>query len=103
VQGSPNNERDENIVIQKFMAELCRRDDEDNRGVNIDPTRIRNVFPVEQIRLAVLGAYGLESVILALRGHILENRDNEPLQFLDDETNVRLTNAGRAHCHESGI
>jgi len=26
VQGSPNNERDENIVIQKFMAELCRRD-----------------------------------------------------------------------------
>jgi len=63
------------------MAELCRRDDEDNRGVNIDPTRIRNVFPVEQVRLAVLGAYGLETVILALRGHILENRDNEPLEF----------------------
>jgi hypothetical protein len=90
--GSSNEERNGGIIVQSFMKELCRRDDEDNRGANIDPTSIRNVFPIEQIRLAVLGAYGLEVVILALRGHILENRDNEPLEFLDDETNVRLTN-----------
>ena len=67
------------------MAELCRRDDEDNRGMNIDPNRIRNVFPVEVIRLGVLEAYTLQRVILDLRGHILENRDNEPLEFLDNK------------------
>jgi hypothetical protein len=85
------------------MGELCRRDDEDNRGVNRDPNRHPNVFPVEAIRQAVLGAYGLQDVILALRGHRLENRDNEPFNFLNLEVNVQLTDAGRARCREYGI
>jgi hypothetical protein len=32
-----------------------------------------------------------------------ENRDNEPLEFLDNEVKVQLTNVGRAYCHEYGI
>ena len=56
--------RDDTIIVQKFMEELCRRDNEDNRG---------------------------------------ENRDNEPLEFLDSGVNVQLTNIGRAHCNEYGI
>jgi len=38
--------------------------------------------------MKVLGAYNLETVVRALRGHILENRDNELLEFLDNERNV---------------
>jgi hypothetical protein len=38
-----------------------------------------------------------------LREDILENRDNEPREFLDNEQNVRLTDAGRARCHEYGL
>lgn len=68
VQGLPNNEKDEEIIVQKFMAELCKRDDEHNRGVNVDSTSTRNVFPVEQIRLAVLEGYELNFVLRALRG-----------------------------------
>ena len=56
--------RDDTLIVQNFMEELCRRDKEDNRG---------------------------------------ENRENEPLEFLDNEVNVQLTSVGRAHCHEYGI
>jgi hypothetical protein len=97
------DEKDDRIIIQKFMKELCRRDDEDNRGINIDRNRQRNVFPTQQIQQAVLRAFELERVILALRGHLQENRDNEPLDFLDNERNVTLTNAGRARCDEYGL
>jgi hypothetical protein len=48
-------EKDDRIIIQKFMQELCRRDDEDNRGINIDRNRQRNVFQTQQIQQAVLG------------------------------------------------
>jgi hypothetical protein len=82
-------ERDDRIIINNFMKELCRRDDEDNRGMNIDPSRPHNVFPTQLIQEAVLGAFSLERVILGLRGHRLENRGNEPFEFLDSERNVR--------------
>jgi hypothetical protein len=59
-----------------------------------------NVFSVEGIRQKVLVAFEIETVRRSLRGHRLENRDNEPLEFLDNEENVRLTNAGRARCDE---
>jgi len=58
---------------------------------------------LRQIQEEVLGAVSLERVILALRGHLQENRDNEPFEFLDGESNVTLTNAGRAHCDEYGL
>ena len=29
--------------------------------------------------------------------------DNEPLKFLDKEQKIRLTDAGRARCHEYGV
>ena len=95
--------RDGTLIIQNFMEELCRRDNEDNRGENRDPNRRLNIFVVEEIWLAVLRAFSLERVRVALRGYIQENRDNEPLEFLDNEVNIQLTNVGRAHCHEYGI
>ena len=91
---------DYRIIVQRFMKELCKKDDEDNRGISSNLGGSANVFPVDQIRQAVLEAYTLERVMLALRGYILENKGNEPFEFLDDETNVRLTNAGRARCNE---
>jgi hypothetical protein len=78
------------------MKELCKKDDEHNRGENVNPNRPRNIFTVEEIRGPVLGAFSLQRVILGLRGHILENRDNEPLELLNNEIDVRLTDAGRA-------
>jgi hypothetical protein len=96
-------EGDDKIIIQKFMHELCRRDDEDNRGMNTDPKRDLNVFSTQQIRQKGLSGFDLERVILALRRHLQENRDNEPFEFLDEEKNVKLTNAGRARCDEYGL
>jgi hypothetical protein len=96
-------EGDDEKIVQKFMHELCRRDDEDNRGGKVGPDRQRNVFPTQQIQQEVLGAVSLEHVILALRGYMLENRDNEPFEFLDDEKSVKLTHAGRARCDENGL
>ncbi|MGA9151344.1 MAG: hypothetical protein WBZ36_12265 [Candidatus Nitrosopolaris sp.] len=90
------------VIIQKFMKELCKRDDEDNRGRR-DPDRPPNVFPTKQIQEEGLGAFSLEHVIFNLRRHLQENRDNEPFDFLDNEVNVRLTNAGRARCDEYGL
>ncbi len=48
-------------------------------------------------------SFSLERVRVALRGHMQENRENEPLEFLDNEVNVQLTSVGRAHCNEYGI
>jgi len=95
-----DHKKDDRDIIQTFMKELCRRDDEDNRGINIDRNRQRNVFPTQGIQKSVLDAFSLDRVILALRGHRLENRDNEPFEFLDDEKYIKLTNAGRARCDE---
>jgi len=103
VQGATNDKCDEELIIQKFMAELCIRDDEDNRTTRPITDRVPNVFSVEGIRQKVLAAFDIETVRRALRGHRLKNRDNEPLEFLDNEDNVRLTNAGSARCDEYGI
>jgi len=50
-----------------------------------------------------LGAFEIEYVKDILRGYILENIDNEPLEFLDNGLNVRLNNAGRARCNQYGL
>ena len=90
---------DEHLIFQNFMKELCRRDDEADRNPNLEDGNA-NLFSVEEIRQHVLNGFALEIVLPVLRGIILENRDNEPLELLDNETNVRLTNAGRIHCGE---
>jgi hypothetical protein len=98
-------EREDTIIVQNFMEELCRRDNEDDRGEIRDPNRPLKIFTVEEIwmAVAVLRTFSLARVKVALRVHMQEKRDDEPLEFLDDEVNVRLTNVGRAHCHEYGI
>jgi hypothetical protein len=99
-QGLPDDEGDRELIIDKFMAELCRRDEEDNRDMNMH-NRIHNIFSVEEIRQKVLSAFEITRVRLVLRGYILDNRDNEPLEFLENEEKVRLTNRGRASvCNE---
>jgi hypothetical protein len=95
-------EKDKRIIIHNFMRELCRRDDEDNRGLT-DRDRVLNVYSVEEIRQRDLAAFDIEYVRRFLREYRLENRDNEPLEFLDNEQSVRLTNTGRARCHEYDI
>lgn len=104
---SPDISRDDpvkhdRIIFQNFMRELCRRDDEANRNPNVGAVNA-NIFSVEEIRQQVLNAFTKENVLLVLRGQILENRDNEALELLDNETNVRLTNAGRIHCGKYGV
>jgi hypothetical protein len=83
-------------IIPRFIEELYRRDSEDNRVNKITDGRERNIFSIGEIRNTVLNVYGLEDVKLALRGYILENRDKEPIELLNNEANVRLTDAGRA-------
>jgi hypothetical protein len=84
--------RDDTLIVLKFYGRTLQ----ERRG------RL-NIFTVEGIWLAVLRAFSLERVRVALRGHTQENRDNEPLEFLDNEVNVQLISVGRAHCHEYGI
>jgi hypothetical protein len=96
-------ELDKKIIIENFMEELCRRDDENNEGLSIDSRGDPIVFPVEEIRQKHLRAFEIEYVKKVLREYILENSGNEPLEFLDNEQNIRLTDVGRAHCHEYGL
>lgn len=93
---------DDHIIFQSFMKELCRRDDEANRNPDVGGSNA-NVFSIEEIRRHVLNGFPLEIVLPVLRGHIFENRDNEPLELLDNGRNVRLTKAGRIHCGEYGV
>ncbi len=91
------------LIVQIFMKELCRRDDEDNHIADSEPNRRPNVFPIEEIRKAVLGEYSLDIIKSALRGHMLENIGNAPLELLDGDANVLLTDVGRGRCHEYSI
>lgn len=90
----------ERLIVQTFMKELCRRNEEHNPGINREPNRRPNVFPIEEVRQAVLGEYSLDIVKRALRGYMFENIGNGPLELLDGDANVLLTNVGRARCHE---
>jgi hypothetical protein len=66
--------------------------------------RGQNIFSVEEIQQQVLGGFqDIEYVRRCLRGHRLKNRDNEPFEFLDNEQNVRLTDAGRVRYDEYGL
>ena len=85
---SPND--DKRIIINSFMQELCRLDNESNTG-----HRHGNDATVEEIRHRVLRAYSLEYIIPFLREHRLESRGSEPFEFLDGEQRVTLTDAGR--------
>jgi hypothetical protein len=49
--------RDDTIIVQNFMEELCRRD---NENKNRDPNRL-NIFTVEEIWLAVWNGLELPS------------------------------------------
>ena len=91
------------LIVQTFMKELCRRDDEDDHIAESEPNRRRNVFPIEEIRKAVLTEYSIVIVKGALRGYMLENIGNAPLELLDGDANVLLTDVGRGRCHEYSI
>ena len=45
--------REDTIILENFMQELCRRDNEDNRGENRDPNRPVKIFTVEEIWLGL--------------------------------------------------
>ena len=97
-----NNQNEK--IIQQFMKELCIRDNEANRDMDIgDINTPRNEFSVEEIQKKVLNGYGLDEVIIALRGYEMKN--DPYIEFLDSEREkkVGLTNAGRAHCGEFGL
>ena len=86
---APND--DKRIIINSFMQELCRLDNDAN---TVD--RHGNEATVEEIRHRVLRAYSLEYVIPFLREYRLENRGSEPQR-------VRLTDAGRNRCGQYGL
>jgi hypothetical protein len=94
---------EEKIIIQQFMKELCRRDDEANRDMNPDPNIPHNKFSVRQIQEKVLNAYSLDKVVHVLKGY--EMQDDPYIELLDPERSkkIRLTNAGRARCREFGL
>ena len=98
-----NPELDKKIIIENFMEELFRRDDENNKGLSIDSRGDPIVFRVEEIRQKHLRTFEIEYVKKVLREYILENSGNEPLEFLDNEQYIRLTDVGRTRCHEYRI
>jgi len=56
---------DKTIIINSFMMELCKLDNEANRG-----EREQNNASVEEIRQKVLRAYSLEYIMPFLREHL---------------------------------
>ena len=96
-------QKTDRLIIQTFMKELCRLDGEDNHIAESEPNRRQNVFPIEEIRKAVLDEYSIVIVKSALRGYMLENIGNAPLELLDGDANVLLTDVGRGRCHEYSV
>jgi hypothetical protein len=96
--------RDDNIIIQTFMKELRRRDDEANRNMDVKGSSNHNEFNVHEIDEAVLGAYSLEKVIDTMQRFEMDSGDPF-LEFGGQNRNelVHLTNSGRAHCGEFGL
>jgi hypothetical protein len=91
-------------IKQQFMKELCRRDNEANRDMNIVDRNIpHNEFSVQAIQKKVLDGYSLDKVVNVLRGYKME--DDPYIELLDPERKekIRLTNTGRAHCGEFGL
>jgi hypothetical protein len=86
------------------MKELCRRDDEANRDKDVNINTNHNDFKIADIYQDVLPAWDLERVIDSLQRFAMDN--NDPfIEFVDQNRRerVRLTDAGRAHCGESGL
>lgn len=96
-------QKTDKLIVQTFMKELCRRDNEDKHNADSELNRRPNIFPMEEIRKAVLGEYSIIIVKGALRGHMLKNIGNAPLELLDGDANVLLTDVGRGRCHEYSV
>ena len=97
-----NNQNEK--IKQQFMKELCRRDNEANRDMNIvDINMPHNEFSIQAIQKKVLGGYSFDEVVNVLRGYEME--DDPYIELLDPERKekIRLTNTGRAHCGEFGL
>ena len=60
-------------------------------------------FLLKRYEKAVLVEYSLDIVKGTLRGYMLENIGNAPLELLDGDANVTLTEAGRGRCHEYSV
>ena len=95
----PLNDR---LIVQTFMKELCKRDSQNSRSITTELSQSSIVYSIEEIRQAVLSEYSIVVVRRALRGYMLENIGNDPLELLDGDANVRLAESGRARCHEYG-
>jgi hypothetical protein len=93
-------QNDDEIIRRNFMEELCRRDNETNRDRNINAGSDHNVFSVREIWEKVLKGFELKRVVLFLRG--FEMIDDPLIELVDKDRSeqVRLTDAGRAHCEE---
>ena len=94
--------RNDSLIVQTFMKELCKRYNQDNRSINTELSRSSNVYSIEEIRQTVLSEYSIDIVKSALRGYMFENIGNDPLELLDGDANIRLADAGRARCQEYG-
>jgi hypothetical protein len=93
--------RDDNIIRQQFMKELCRRDDEANRNRDLDTS---NEFSICEIQKEVLGAFSLDRVIDSLQCYVMDTDDPFiELGGQERRERVQLTNIGRAHCGEFGL
>ena len=97
--------RDDDIIREKFMKELCRRDDEVNRNrdVNINPNH--NEFRIADIRRDVLDTYELDRVIDFLQRFEVDSSGDPFIELggRDRRETVRLTDPGRVHCGEFGL
>jgi hypothetical protein len=92
------------IIIQQFMKELCRRDNEANRDMNIvDINMPHNEFSVQAVQKKVLDGYSLDEVVNVLRGYEMEDDPYIELSDPERKEKIRLTNAGRARCGEFGL
>jgi hypothetical protein len=67
-----NNQNEK--IKQQFMKELCRRDNEANRDMNIvDINMSHKEFSVQAIQKKVLDGYSLDEVVNVLRGYEMED------------------------------
>jgi hypothetical protein len=83
-----NPELDKKIIIENFMEELCRTDDENNKGLSIDSRGDRIVFSVEEIRqkhlrTSSIGGYANNILPYALAEEINNNNQSLSISILN--------------------
>jgi hypothetical protein len=86
---------DKKLIINRFMEELCRRENAVNRG---QAQNNSNTVTIEEIWKAVLSnSYpDLEYVRIFIRGHSMEADNEIDVDVPTDK--VTLTNIGRIRC-----